>query len=701
MKKYQIKIELLSDLCVSAGGGYNSAVDTDICYDPYGFPYIPGKRLKGCLRECAIELNDWGQDISVKKLFGDEGDERAACRIGNACLEQYEDMKKEIEENPACPLYHPQNVLNRFSYIRTQTSINYDTGVAEKGMLRTMRVANKGLVFLADVEVEEAYEDELALCCKVFRHMGIARTRGLGEVHAELVPVVNEVESVVHASLKEDADYLEYKILIEDPVICKSVAGGEAKTLDYIEGNKIFGMIASGMKKDGKDVVAFLNEGEFICSNAYIGEQGLRFTEVPACYYTIKNVKEEYIDKIFSTPEDEKDLQINAMKHAYVFVQQDGLVKKSVDVEERYHHRRPEDKSVGRAVETSDKSGFYHMSSISPRQEFYGFIKGTKEQVKAAYQYLTANQAFYIGFSRNSEYGKVKVQIINTRKLHKAAEVAVQEFLVKLEAPVILYNDNAFYSVDIRNLQEEVSLNLGIEQDNVDSVDCYMKYVTLGGYNVTWRSRKPIMEAFDKGTVLHIRLKNEVNLELEKHYFLGERVTEGYGEVTILPIEKENIQARKPIVKVLGKEDGKGFKVEKDSLLAGIAEDFLKSYIKAEAIKDAGVFEKNQKGGREEERFAATINNMISMCKESVTYEQVKESVQKRFDKNTGVKEEKSKLANAILEFGEVKAADLVNRFCEQYVLTWQNVEDKRLVYLYELLIALKYIFRQGGKDHE
>ena len=55
MGKYQIKIELLSDLCVSDGGVYNSSLDTDICYDAYGFPFIPAKRLKGCLRECAQE----------------------------------------------------------------------------------------------------------------------------------------------------------------------------------------------------------------------------------------------------------------------------------------------------------------------------------------------------------------------------------------------------------------------------------------------------------------------------------------------------------------------------------------------------------------------------------------------------------------------------------------------------------------------
>lgn len=75
MRNYRIKIELLSDVCVSDGGIYNSAIDTDICYDEYGFPYIPAKRLKGCLRECALELKDWGMPIGVQEMFGTQGND--------------------------------------------------------------------------------------------------------------------------------------------------------------------------------------------------------------------------------------------------------------------------------------------------------------------------------------------------------------------------------------------------------------------------------------------------------------------------------------------------------------------------------------------------------------------------------------------------------------------------------------------------
>ena len=46
-------IQLKSDLCVGSGFSYAGIVDSDVSYNKYGFPYISGKRLKGCMRESA------------------------------------------------------------------------------------------------------------------------------------------------------------------------------------------------------------------------------------------------------------------------------------------------------------------------------------------------------------------------------------------------------------------------------------------------------------------------------------------------------------------------------------------------------------------------------------------------------------------------------------------------------------------------
>lgn len=93
----KIKIELLSDMCVSDGSIYNSSIDIDICHDSYGLPYIPAKRLKGCIRECALELKDWGYDIDIDNLFGKEGNDKGKIIIHNAYISDRDKIINEIK----------------------------------------------------------------------------------------------------------------------------------------------------------------------------------------------------------------------------------------------------------------------------------------------------------------------------------------------------------------------------------------------------------------------------------------------------------------------------------------------------------------------------------------------------------------------------------------------------------------------------
>lgn len=269
MYKSQLRIELLSDLCVADGQGYNSSVDIDVCQDTYGLPYIPAKRLKGCLRECAQELNDWGGNILIEKLFGKEGYERGICNIRNAYLEKQEDYLSEIQEGEGCALCHPQNIPRNFTYIRNQTSIDYETGTAEEKSLRSMRVVKKGQKFVADVEwdnkqVMKDNEPHLQECCKILKHLGVSRTRGFGHVRVsceEWKPADDKSREKEKIPYAEGGTRLTYEITLKEPIICKSVNGQEQNSLDYIEGAKILGLIANRIQQSGEDFTDFMRAG--------------------------------------------------------------------------------------------------------------------------------------------------------------------------------------------------------------------------------------------------------------------------------------------------------------------------------------------------------------------------------------------------------------------------------------------------------
>ncbi len=697
--KCTIRIKLLSDICVSDGSSYNSMLDTDICTDSYGFPYIPAKRLRGCLRECAVELSDWDDDIRVDTLFGDKGDsiKRAKLRIGNAYLENYDQLRTFAIDNRGHVLVHPQNILSAYTYIRTQTSIDYKTGVADDKSLRTMRVADKDLVFIADAEVEDEFYSDLDKCCKILRHMGIARTRGLGEVEVSLMKAEKRPPGAArHEMLTPGANMLTYEIDLLEPVICKSINGGESRTLDYIEGAKILGLIANDLTED---YLEFMGKGDLKCLNAYISKNGIRFTEVPGYIYKIKNDKRRYVNKLAETDQNRKEtenLQLNQMKHTYAVIEEGKLITADVMTEERYHHRRPDDKSIGRATANEDgDADFYQMDSISDGQQFAGIVTGSKEQIAEVYRIMTQDKDFYIGYSRSSEYGRVRIRVTGTGIRKDRETRPSRNLVVCLNSPAIVYSENAMPTTSPDSLTDEILISLGIEE-KPESTDRFIRNTTLGGYNVTWKMRKPTVLAFDKGTAVRMTFAGDVDVPEGQIIMLGERTAEGYGEAYVSIFDPDRTGYVDDIIDraIKGRKD----ELDASSDFAGrIAEPLLDAYIKNRAIRE--VRGNAEKICRNASVYRPTVSNMILMIKESSSIEEVRESVRSRYeDKIPANKKKKGEAAKAILDH-VVESSGILEEFCNDMHITGLQADPDELLmrYLKEYLTQIKYILRGGA----
>ena len=708
MKKGKLQIILKSDLCVSDGGVYNSLLDTDICYDKYGFPFIPGKRIRGCLRESALELLDWGACINPDTLFGKEGDSPSSVKVGDAVLEEYDSLIQSVK-GVNNMLFHPQNILNYYSYVRTQTAIDYDTGVADDTSLRTMRVAKKGLVFEAPVEYEEEIEKNLERCANILRHMGIARTRGFGEVEVKLkqseIPAYNQRK---HSDLREGANRLDYTVTLVDPVIFKSQSGGEAKTLDYIEGSRILGLIAQSLKDNQDNYEDFINDGNLFVSNAYISRNGLRYTEVPATYYRIKNNTTEYRDKLYDSEEHrvaDKDLQLNPMKHGYAICDKNMLDCIRVAVEERYHHRRPKDKSIGRADTRDPDSVFYQMSSICKNQSFMGYITGSEAQIKKAYECLTEHDLYRIGTGRTSEYGRVEIHVDKTSKQGSVRSIVTSEFAVKLISPAIVYSEQAFYSVSSQELIDEILLAVNLKKESVN-VRKYIRYVTVGGYNVTWQKRKPSIQAFDKGTVILIHTSKPVELHIPEVLFIGERTTEGYGEIEIIEIEKDKELYFGKLKKDTEVSSKTEIDVTKSHFSESIAKDQFLRYLRSDAAERAAYYFKKSDTEKK-----ATVSDLTMMCNEFTkkrrdgliegsVIEAVSEESENRYATEDDRKKKKSRFSKEILEKVSGRCVAITDEFTSEYCL--QGFEYDRAELESEYLLAFltfgKYIMHKNEK---
>ena len=519
----KIKIELLSDLCSYSGETYNTTVDSDVVHDEYGLPYIPAKRIKGCIREAALELRELGLIEHYDEIFGDKGNKEACFTLSNALLEDYGKLTNALKNFKEKSVVEPTKVLNEYSYTRTQTRVDYESGVALDNSLRTIRVVKKGLAFYADLNFKNsAYFDDFKKAVSIVKHMGVSRTRGLGLVNLTIENEKNE-ENAKHVLFDEvyDNNIISYTIHLKSKMICKSPMGNQGRSEDYIAGSKVLGLIANSLGKDGYSEIA----NKIIVSNAYITSDNKRCLPGRASLQKVKDQKYvdgkmDVVDMLYFTNKND-DKQRSPLNAAYMSI--DNVVK-SVDKEITYHHQRPDDKSIGRA--TGSDGAFYQLGSISEGQTFKGYIYCDRDVTSKIKDSLSKLGEVRMGYGRNSEFGSVDFILDSNSEVNSTKET-IEKCDMLLVSDCILYNEDGMLVTDIKTLRKYLNEYFGV--DDIEISLPFLKYSTIGGFNVTWGRRKQTFNALGKGSVLRIESKG-FNGSYDISHFIGERVSEGYGE---------------------------------------------------------------------------------------------------------------------------------------------------------------------------
>lgn len=149
--------------------------------------------------------------------------------------------------------------------------------MADENSLRTLRVVNKGLVFEAKCEMRGSEEEKeiLKQAVSLVKHMGMARTRGLGLV--DLTVAEEQEKHAAHVKINKEqlGEYnkLRYRIHLKSAMICKSAKGNQAETQDYIAGSKVLGLLVEALG-ESKYQELVKQDTELIVTNAYITSQG-------------------------------------------------------------------------------------------------------------------------------------------------------------------------------------------------------------------------------------------------------------------------------------------------------------------------------------------------------------------------------------------------------------------------------------------
>lgn len=658
----KIKITLKSDLCAASGDGFSSSIDTDVCIDRYGLPFVPSRRLKGCLREAAeyIELD---RDV-VNSIFGVTGsDKPGSLKISDALLEDYGMLSKEADCLIHANKIHGAEITKFFTSVKAETKIDSSSGAAEDNSLRFTRTVNhylpkinkgdedKETVFIADIEIDDKYTTDFMKICKALKNIGYKRNRGYGAVKCELIKsdCANRTVLISTGDILDNETYtIGYTVILNDNVFIPSATADSS--YDYIPGSTVLGAFAgkylSINNEDGNFENLFLKNN--ICfSPLYITKKENEYS-IPAVPL-LGRIKGE--DGVFNVTERTDDKIIKPFKNGYLT--------------ERYEYIKPVTETIYHHS-TSEKV-LYTQNCISKGQLFSGTISGKGIYLKSILNLLNGSIRF--GRSKTAQYSLCDIissEIIskdknNEVKLEKGeyyAAVALSDIVLMDE----FGNYNPSYELLKEKLGEKSELFCFKPGSNDDKMSfSTIRYKAIMGYNAKRGLQSPHYRVIAAGSAVVFKAADTGNIS--KNILIGEKFGEGFGHIAIYKLSE---------FKCSSTSNDK--LSAKDLPVKGLISQLLDNKLAYEDMRNEAIdFVKNHIEELKELN-ASTVGRLILMAKQS----KVRSDFENRYK---SIKtESKINTVKSILEKADVKRNKLKDsNLWRNYVLIILNLTKYKL----------------------
>lgn len=568
MKKYDLKMTLTSDMLPGSGIGHGAAIDSDACFDEWGFPMIPGKRIKGMLREAGEEAAQLEDKNCIAEnlinLFG-TAEEPGALQVRTAYLEGYPALKAFAEGEGRC--YSVSDISSAYAYLRSQTAVDAEYGKAKDESLRTIRVLRKGLVFVAEIELlDDTLEDTLFACADNFWSLGTMRSRGLGRIRTciheqkqssggDKSKEGTEIDTVRLSDargLQGAEACLSYCFTLQSPVIATNRTGGD--TSPQIPGSTLRGcLIAAWLRKKGHKGGRISNDhsdyGEFkdlflegdVCygPGTITDSQGNEYQPLPANILEYKNKQESGVAYADTAVHGTTELT-KSPKQMYIRAVQSSEDKsdknlqhfeyQTVTMETAYH------------MSTQGDGDLYQYTALQAGQRFRAQVYGSENNLRVLEALLNNHPKMTIGRSRTAQYGEAVVDAVRVERINKEQERFFVkdeqgEFLATLISPAWLLDQEAGAPVcDAPAFRDALAEALGMEKKKVKLQAAFLRFCTLGGYNPMWRLAKPAAHCLDAGASIKIKVEGEKvegKIQLPAFIRIGENAAEGLGLVKL------------------------------------------------------------------------------------------------------------------------------------------------------------------------
>lgn len=563
-----LQITLKSDLCIGSGYSYAGIIDSDVCYDTCGIPYIPGKRLKGCLRETAENvLYSLITEEDIKNIFGTAGNEKGCgLAIGNAYIENYDKIHAELDYvmKSYPQLIQPQDILGQFTHVQAQTKIV--DGVAEDTALRYTRVVNqyspfdktKEITFYAEIFLDDneshdktkTNEAKLENIAKATRNIGLKRNRGIGSVKCRIQKVELCQKPEYDKSDGEEYGEREYSISYvlrnEEPLMLS--AKSDSHSEKYIAGQRVLGVLASkyleypGKSADDEQFIDLFLNGKVKYTNAMPYKNEKIFYPAPE-YVNYLKLSKKLVNTQFSYTDEEEDYnpehgnQPKKLKNKFVAIDNENKVEiADVDMSIIYHHSHKGESQGG------NEGILYSVEAVRERQYFAGeiYVPGKYVDLVKA---LLENNELRFGKSTTAQYGKC---VLVKELCVKERDSAAKKFKSGTDIMITFLSDAIFvnaseddsildYTVYYGDLQKIVANQLKIKFEAQEKFRPMLQTKQITGYQSKWNLRKQPVPAIKAGSCLVYRLAEDAIISED---FIGERNQEGFGQIRVDSLEE-------------------------------------------------------------------------------------------------------------------------------------------------------------------
>ncbi|MCR5376110.1 MAG: hypothetical protein K6E71_05110 [Lachnospiraceae bacterium] len=199
MRKYQVKIKLLTETMPGSGMAVPGTIDSDIRHDTYGLPYMNAKTFKGHVREqmeflCTYDSKYDGIDINSLLGSNDLESVKKNARLKFTKVELSEVVQQTIRAAVDAGDVTKTEILDALTVTYTRTKIG-EKGVAEPHSLRKERELRRGLIMETAIyaeELSETEEDLLKDTIAAIKHIGMHKSKGKGVVACSIAQAGQE-----------------------------------------------------------------------------------------------------------------------------------------------------------------------------------------------------------------------------------------------------------------------------------------------------------------------------------------------------------------------------------------------------------------------------------------------------------------------------------------------------------------------------